>query len=331
MATITRLVKGIKGGFVATVNSDKLANGKVRGSVVVRVPPENLDELVLDLRTNLGKTGELKNQRIGSQDITKQYTDLESRLKAARTMEERLLQIIKDGKGEIKDLLAAEKELGVWRTQDRGVRRRAALLRQPGRPQHADDHPVREGDSRPRSASSRASRCRWASRSRTWRSRMQAAQKAVREAKGRIITSELKQPSQGQFSALLDFEVSPDAAGPLRDRLKQLGTVARFDISRLEETQGGTGKPSDGKIKRNDTRFEVSLYNLTNVAPRETVQINLASDDVEASLKNAAARVEKAAGRVVASNLNRARGNQDAGRSSVRGENAPTPTPCWRT
>src|SRR5262249_56539617 len=65
----------------------------------------------------LGKGGELKSQRIGSQDITKQYTDLESRLKAARTMEERLLKIIKEGKGEIKDLLLAEKELGVWRTK----------------------------------------------------------------------------------------------------------------------------------------------------------------------------------------------------------------------
>ena len=32
-------------------------------------------------------------------------------------MEQRLLQIIKDGKGEIKQLLEAEKELGVWRTK----------------------------------------------------------------------------------------------------------------------------------------------------------------------------------------------------------------------
>jgi len=30
-------------------------------------------------------------------------------------MEERLLKIIKEGKGEIKDLLLAEKELGEWR------------------------------------------------------------------------------------------------------------------------------------------------------------------------------------------------------------------------
>ena len=65
----------------------------------------------------MAKSGELKNQRIISMDVTKQYTDIESRLRAARTMEERLIQIIKIGKGEIKDLVAAERELGVWRTK----------------------------------------------------------------------------------------------------------------------------------------------------------------------------------------------------------------------
>src|SRR5205085_11043643 len=96
VATVTKLVSQIKGGFIATVNSDRLPNGKVRGSVIVRVPPEALDSLVLDVRKELGKGGELKSLKIGSQDITKQYTDLEGRLKAARTMEERLLKIIKE-------------------------------------------------------------------------------------------------------------------------------------------------------------------------------------------------------------------------------------------
>ena len=60
VAAISRLVNDIKGGFVDTVNSEKLPNGKVRGSVVVRVPPESLDTLLLDLRKDLGKMGELE-------------------------------------------------------------------------------------------------------------------------------------------------------------------------------------------------------------------------------------------------------------------------------
>src|SRR5207253_181044 len=97
--------------------SAQLKNGKIQGYMVVRLPPQHLDQFILDLDRDLGKIGELKTERIQSQDVTKQYTDIESRLKAARTMEERLLNIIKTGKGEIKDLIAAERELGVWRTK----------------------------------------------------------------------------------------------------------------------------------------------------------------------------------------------------------------------
>src|SRR5207249_3252321 len=59
--------------------------------------------------------GDLKTQRIAAQDITKQYTDISSALRAAQAMQERLLDIIKNGKGAVKDLLEAEKQLGVWR------------------------------------------------------------------------------------------------------------------------------------------------------------------------------------------------------------------------
>src|SRR5262249_21689845 len=54
-AAVTKLINRIKGGFIATVNSEKLPNGKVRGSMVVRVPPESLDTLILDLRKELGR------------------------------------------------------------------------------------------------------------------------------------------------------------------------------------------------------------------------------------------------------------------------------------
>jgi hypothetical protein len=312
VATITRLIKNIKSGFIATVNSDKLANGKVRGSVVVRVPPENLDELILDLRTNLGKGGELKNQRISSLDITKQYTDLESELKAARAMEERLLNIIKTGKGEIKDLLAAEKELGNWRTR---IEKIEGELRYYANQVALSTLTITlyEKEITAPFAVIEREQVQMGIEVEDVDQVYQAAQKAVREAKGRITRAELKQPSQGQFSAVLHFEVAPDAAGQLRDRLKQLGTVARFDISRQEETEGGAGKPSDGNVKRSDTRFQVHFYNLTDVAPREMVFLSLACVDVETAMKTLLARVEKATGRVLSSNLTSTHGAQTQG------------------
>jgi hypothetical protein len=58
VATVTKLVTAIPGAFVATVNSEKLPNGKVKGSITVRTPPDHLDALVLDLRKELGQQGE---------------------------------------------------------------------------------------------------------------------------------------------------------------------------------------------------------------------------------------------------------------------------------
>jgi hypothetical protein len=312
VAAVTRLVNDIKDGFVATVNSEKLPNGKVRGSVAVRVPPEHLDSLVLDLRKELGKQGELKGLRIGSQDITKQYTDLESRLRAARAMEERLLQIIKSGQGQIKDLLAAEKELGVWRTR---IEEFEGELRYYQNLVSLSTLTITlyEKEIRSPYAILQTERVQMGLEVEDVEKAHRAALAAVAEAKGRVTKSEMRQHAAGQFSAVLNFEVAPDAGGPLRDRLKQLGTLARLDVDRLQQEEGGTGRPGDAKVKERDTVFLVSFYNLANVAPRETVHLNLAASDAETAYKAVLARVEKSAGRVVSSSLNHQRNDQTRG------------------
>ena len=302
-ATITKLVLGVKGAFIATVNSDKLTNGKVKGAITVRVPPEHLDGLVLDLRRELCKGGELKGVKLTSQDVTKTYTDLESRLKAARTMEQRLLQIIKEGKGEIKQLLEAEKELGVWRTKieefEGEIRYYANLAALSTLTITLTEREIK------------------AAATITEREVVQAGVEvedvdkayqqllaAIAEMKGRILKSELKQLAAGQFNAALAFEVAAESSGPIRDRLRMLGRVARLEIDRTTQTEGGT-LPSGAKAKRGDTGFVVQLYNLVNVAPRETVTLQVAAPDVPAAYQALRDAVAKTTGRVLVSQLNK--------------------------
>jgi glycine cleavage system regulatory protein len=308
LATITKLVEEEQ-GFVGTVNSDKLANGKVRGTVVLRCPPERLDTLLLKLRG----LGELKSQNIRSQDVSKQYYDLESRLKAARAMETRLLDIIAKGKGEIKDLLLAEKELGEWRTK---------IETYEGEKRYYDSQvglstltvTLMEKEIRAPFAVTQTEKVNMGLEVEDVEKAHKDALAAVSESKGRVTKSELKQLAAGQFNATLYFEVAPDASGALRDRFKQLGNVARLDIDRVQETQGGTGKAAEVlKVIQKDTQFFVSIYNLANVSPRETVVINLACADAEASYKTILARIEKAGGRVVTSSLNRQKNDQTTG------------------
>jgi hypothetical protein len=312
VATVTLLVTKIQGGFVDTVNSEKLPNGKVRGAVVVRVPPEHLDGLVLELRKELGKSGELKGQKIGSQDITKQYTDLESRLKAARAMEERLLQVIKSGKGEIKDLLAAEKELGVWRTKIEEIEGELRYYASQVALSTLTINLAEKEVSAP-SAVIETERIQMGVEVEDVIKAQQQVLKAVEEAKGRVTKSDLKQHAADQLNSLIHFEVAPEKAGPLRDRIEQLGRRTRLEIDRLQETEGGTGKPGEIKTRRKDTQFILSLFNVANVAPRETVQLKLACVDAEDVYKKILARVETAKGRVVTSNLNRQRNEQTSG------------------
>ncbi len=302
IATVTKLVLDIRGAFVSTVNSDKLPNGKVKGSITVRVPPEQLDGLVLDLRRELAKGGELKGVKLSSQDVTKMYTDLESRLKAARTMEQRLLQIIKEGKGEIKQLLEAEKELGIWRTK---IEETEGEIRYYSNLAAFSTLTITLSEKEIRAAAAI-----------TERERVQAGVEvedvdkayqqvlaAVVEAKGRITKSEMKQLSAGQFNATFHFEVAAEASGPIRDRLRMLGRVARLEIDRSTHTEGGT-LPSDAKPKRGDTIFLVQIYNLANVAPRETTALQVAVPDVPAAYQALRDVVAKTTGRVLVAQLN---------------------------
>lgn len=305
VANITKLVLAIPGAFVGTVNSEKLPNGKVKGSVVVRVPPEHLDAFVLDLRRDLGKGGELKGQRIGSSDVTKHYTDLESRLRAARTMETRLLEIIKTGKGEIKQLLEAEKELGVWRTKIEEIEGELRYLSNMASLSTLTIT-LAEKEIRTAAALTESERVTAGVEVEDVEAAYRALQTAITEAKGRISKAEMKQHSPGQFAASLVFEVAPETAGPLRDRLKQLGTVARINIDR-QQTSDGQPVTKEAKIKRGDTVFDVQIYNLLNVKPRETTTMNLAAANVATAFATIREAVTKAAGgRLISANLNEA-------------------------
>jgi hypothetical protein len=297
-----------EGGFVSTTTSEKLPNGKTRGSIILRVPPERLDTLILKLRA----LGNLISQQIGAEDVTKHYTDLEGELRAARAMEERLLEIIKTGQGQIKDLLEAEKQLGVWRTK---------IEKLLGEIRYYDSQvalatlilTLVEKDILDAAAVSQTETVTAGVEADDVAKARTDAIAAIEQAKGRVIESDLKQHDAGQFEARVLADVPADATGPLIDRLRQLGRVARLDVQRRQEARDGRAVPAGARVERRDARFAISIYNLANVAPRQTHNIDLACADVEAAYQQALAQVAQASGRVIVSQIshegNRASGN----------------------
>jgi hypothetical protein len=297
---VGKLILAVKGGFIATVNSEKLPNGKVRGSVVVRMPPEHLDKFILDLRRELAKTGELRSQRIGSQDVTKQYTDIASELRAARVVEGRLIEIIKTGKGEVKDLIAAERELGTWRTK---IEKMEGEIRYYNNQVSLSTLTITlaEKEILAPSALIVTDHIKMRVEVEEVAKAHQAALKAVADLQGRVTKSELKQYKAGQLEAILHAEIPPAKKEAFRDMLKTLGIVSEHEETQRQQAEGGTGKVQAIKPRVNDVQFEVALNNIVNIPPRHSVSLLIATTDVPgnfAKLQEAILRIAKGQVRV---------------------------------
>jgi hypothetical protein len=99
------------GGFVVSANVYQTTardGTKVpQAQIVVRVPQEKLDSALDQIKAD---TVEVQNESQSGQDVTDQYVDLQSRLKAKQAAEAQLLEIMKDAK-KTEDVLAVYSQL----------------------------------------------------------------------------------------------------------------------------------------------------------------------------------------------------------------------------
>lgn len=105
------VITGEAKGFIASTTTSRLQNGKMRGNVTLRVPPDQF----LKVGDTIATLGTSKSKSLGSKDVTKEYIDLEARIASEKTLEERLQKVVKETKGEVKDILEVEKQIAVVR------------------------------------------------------------------------------------------------------------------------------------------------------------------------------------------------------------------------
>jgi hypothetical protein len=262
--------------------------------------------------------GDLKRQNLTAQDVTKQYTDLESELRAARAMESRLLEVIKTGKGEIKDLLEAEKELGNVRGKLEKIQGEMSYYNNLVALSTLQVTMFEKDIQQAASLTETETADMGVETEDVEKARGETI-KAIDEVKGRIVESQLKQFDGGQLNGRVVAEVSPERAGQVIDRIKQLGKVARLDVQRQTITANGSPAPTVAvnaggptpRVERRDTRIVASFYNLANLSPRTTTNVSLACADLEQAYRTTIARALKSDGaRVVSSNINRQQNGQ---------------------
>lgn len=95
------------GGYVADIRANRQDQGRASGTVVVRVLPNRYFQTLDALRT----IGKVEQESVNTQDITKEYADLEARLTNKRQLEARMREILRTRASKMEDLLAAEQQL----------------------------------------------------------------------------------------------------------------------------------------------------------------------------------------------------------------------------
>ncbi len=87
---ITKMVEGI-GGYVSNSSSYTYSGGLRRITLTLRVPADKFNDTMQALRD---MAMEVTQETIGSQDVTQEYVDLESRLRALEAKAERLEELM---------------------------------------------------------------------------------------------------------------------------------------------------------------------------------------------------------------------------------------------
>jgi hypothetical protein len=111
-------------GFMIGSNSYRDNNEQVSGSITLRIPQQHFQSFLNDAE---GVAEEVLERNVNGQDVTEEYVDLESRLKAKRVVEERLLEFMKNAQ-KTEDLLKISNDLSVVQEEIEQVMGRMKFL-----------------------------------------------------------------------------------------------------------------------------------------------------------------------------------------------------------
>jgi hypothetical protein len=286
-------------GYIATSSSEKQANGKLRGQIVVKVLPENLDRFLQKVRG----LGELKNQTLGTEDITKAYFDTDARLKNARVMEQRLIDMLKKKSEDINDLLQVEKELG---------RVREEIEKMQGDLKFWDSHvqfatvtiSLAEKDMEEPARFLLKERAQLALYS-------SEVEKIYNDIKGlaspkvQITKAQLDRDNSGRVSARVSLLIAPEESDGVIGNVKALGRVENFQVQTERVAQGGAGMSENAKTKRDKVELNITISRDEQEQALQQTSLRIRVSAVDEKTKALRSLAEKRNGRVRSSSFSR--------------------------
>jgi anti-sigma factor RsiW len=286
-------------GYVATTNSQKQANGKLRGQVIVKILPENLDRFLQKIRA----LGELKNQTLGTEDVTKAYFDTDARLKNARVMEQRLIEMLKMKTGKVSDLLQVEKELG---------RVREDIEKMQGELKYWDSQvqfvtvtiSLAEKDMEEPAAFLIKERSQLALYAPDVE-KIYNDIKALASQKVQITNAQLNRDYSGRISATVSMLIAPEESAAVIARLKSFGRVENFQTQTERIAQGGSGMSENAKSKRDKVELNITISREEQEQAFQQTSLRIRTSSVDEKAKDLRTVAEKQGGRVRSSTFSR--------------------------
>ncbi|MGH8099662.1 MAG: DUF4349 domain-containing protein, partial [Chthoniobacterales bacterium] len=299
-------------GYVATTNSEKQANGKLKGEIIVKVLPENLDRFLQKIRG----LGELKNQQLGTEDVTKAYFDTDARLKNSRVMEQRLIDMLKTKTGKVADLLQVEKELG--RVREEIEKMQGDLKYWDSQVQFATvtiqlaekdlEEPARF------LIKERAQLALYAP----------DVEKTYNEIKGltshkvQITNAQLDRDYSGRISARLSILIAPEESDAVIGRVKDFGRVENFQSQIERIAQDGEGMSENAKTKRDKVELNITISRDEQEQALLQTSLRIRAGAVDEKSRQLRQLTEKQNGRVRSSTFSRDPDGREIANVSLR-------------
>jgi anti-sigma factor RsiW len=279
-------------GYVATTDSERQANGKLRGQVVIKVLPQNLDHFLQKIRS----LGELKNQTLGTEDVTKAYFDTDARLTNAHVMEQRLVEMLKMKTGKVSDLLQVEKELG--RVREEIEKMQGELKYWDSQVQFATvTISLAEKDMEEPAAFLLKERAQLALYTPDVE-KIYNEIKSFASPKVQITNAQLNRDYSGRISAQASMLIAPEESQNVIGRAKALGRVENFQTQTQRIAQGGSGMSENAKTKRDRVELNIAISREEQEQALQQTSLRIRTSSVDEKAKELRALAEKKNGRV---------------------------------
>ena len=190
--------------------------------------------------------------------MTKAYFDTDARLRNAKRMEDRLLEMLQKNTGKVSDLLQVEKELA--RVREQIEQMQGELKYYDALVQYATvTVTLAEKDLDEPAAFLLRETANLSLFSADVEKTFGEVKSALQNVKAQIVQSTLDRDNSGQATARMTLLIAPEESDAVITRIKAMGRVQNFNVQTERVAQNGSGMSDTAKVERDKVQLNLVI------------------------------------------------------------------------